>query len=322
MYKHLPSPCFVQGLNKNSKFNCKEIAVPECCYPQARHEPRITAAHNSKTIEQSCSTHTKANAHHHCKRKHKRSYHNLKGPVIAQKLSPSSAYSEIVRPTSEQLVLSTHHNHRYKMLHPTGHHQVGARSGSLQESTCRRKLSSASKRNSRYKFLNQADGSSDDSDTSVATSKFGDYLSNLSACPSLENCASPRITRKTRRPITLKGGDKSPTEKCQDFIHDNFIFATNHGTSFDSQLHFEKNHAKKEMTGGSSSSTEDITASELEKMEYVYRDDSLDNSQSENTAGDNPYLSDQTKSTNFKLKFRCSQIENLMSIVSNLVLSR
>ena len=171
-----------------------------------------------------------------------------------RKYSPSS-YSEIIHPVSRQ-------NHQAINLPIQDSNINSLSSAGLSYEHQRRKLSSVSKRNSRHKALNAGNWSSEDTDTSIGTSEFGNYLSNLSACPSLDNCTNRSANRKLKK--CLPKETKSSREKCYQFLYENF---TN-----PSKLEKEKKHC----IGISNSSSSDPSNSDLEVMDFMYSNDSLD----------------------------------------------
>ena len=229
----------------------------------------ITRSLNNEPLNQYCTS----NKGIHCaKRIPKQNHHSLRNQ--ARKISPS-AYSEIIRPTSEQYYCSR--NRRSKSLRQSGNPVCDDFPITSCDHT-RRKLSSVSKRNSRYKLMKDK-CSSDDTDTSIVTSKFGDYLSTLSACPSLENCASKGTSRKSKK--LLPKESKSSREKCHEFVHKNFNPLTS--SNIMKPAYIEKAGEKVEMH----SSSTDLTPSEVERMDFVYSDDSLNDAQIERNARDN-----------------------------------
>ena len=173
-----------------------------------------------------------------------------------------SAFSEIIRPTSEQAVRTAH-----RKSNSNSFHSRDSTSATLRNP--RRKLSSVSKRNSRHKIVDGEKWSSDDSDASVDTSGFGNYLSNLSACPSLENCNIKATHRKSRK--FLPKEIRSSREKCHDYLNSNFSSTT----------YFSKNTIGKEeprILIDFNSSSSDVDNSEKDHARRFYSDDSLDES--------------------------------------------
>ena len=171
-----------------------------------------------------------------------------------RRYSPSS-HSEIIHPVSRQ-------NHQAINPPIQDSNLNSLSSAGLSYEHHRRKLSSVSKRNSRHKALNIGNWSSEDTDTSIGTSEFGNYLSNLSACPSLDNCTNRSANRKLKK--CLPKETKSSREKCYQFLYENF---TN-----PSKLENEKKHC----ISIANSSSSDPSNSDLEVMEFVYSNDSLD----------------------------------------------
>ena len=173
-----------------------------------------------------------------------------------------SAFSEIIRPTSEQAVRTTYRKSSSNIFHSRDSTSAAVRNP-------RRKLSSVSKRNSRHKIVDGEKWTSDDSDASVDTSGFGNYLSNLSACPSLENCNVKATHRKPRK--FLPKEIRSSREKCNDYLNSNFS-STNH---------FSKTAIGKEeprILIDFNSSSSDVDNSEKDRARRFYSDDSLDES--------------------------------------------
>ena len=199
--------------------------------------------------------------------KHNRNSHQTQ----SRKISPS-AYSEIIRSTSDQHSYSR--NRRSNLCRrPFNPIYYGALK--TPHDNTRRKLSSVSERNSRYKLVKDR-CSSDDTDTSIGTSNFGDYLSTLSACPSLENCSNKCTNRKLKK--LLPKESKSSREKCQEFVRRNFnlLTSSNLNKTADIENGFEKESVK--------SSSTDLTNSEAERMDFLYSDDSLNDEQIERNA--------------------------------------
>lgn len=179
-----------------------------------------------------------------------------------RKVSPS-AFSDIIRPTFERTFRVPHRKSNSIISTPRD-------LTSSSHRNTRRKLSSVSKRNSRHKIADGEKWSSDDSDVSVDTSRFGNYLSNLSACPSLENGNIKTTHRKLRK--GLPKDTKSPREKCYDFLNTNFS-----STNFFSKNARGKDDPRIFMDFNSSSS--DLGNSEHGQPRRVYSDDSLDESE-------------------------------------------
>ena len=179
--------------------------------------------------------------------------------------SPPSSHPEVIRPISEQSFPCGNATDKLtRKIDNSGTYELAAPSYDQN----RRKLSSVSKRNSKYKIMNDETWSSDETDTSVATSKFGNYLSNLSACPSLENCTNRRTNRKSKK--NLPKESKSPREKCYDFLHRNFY------RNFSANSKKIAGKGKDYYENSKNSSSTEFSNSELEVMDFVYSDDSLE----------------------------------------------
>ena len=210
-----------------------------------------------RTLDLCCKSH---NNDYRGKRKFRQYSH---GENRWNRKSSPSAYSDVIRPASDLGFISR--NNRSKLIRPP------ASSGTLDPSTpscdhSRRKLFSVSKRNSRYKVSNDENWSSDDTDNSSGTSRFGNYLSNLSACPSLENCAGKTNIRKCKK--NLPKESKSSREKCYDFLRSNFCYSTLAKSVSTTEKKCNRNNFN--------STSSERTKSELEIMDFEYSDDSLD----------------------------------------------
>ena len=254
-------------LEVHTKGNAPKSKIIPCLSPKAVKNPlpkRIFSTNellqksSSRTIDLCCKSY---NNDYSGNRKLRKYSH---GENRWNRRNSSSAYSDVIRPTSDLGFICR--NNGSKLIRPP------VSSGTLDPSTSscdhsRRKLFSVSKRNSRYKVSNDENWSSDDTDNSSGTSRFGNYLSNLSACPSLDNCASRTNIRKCKK--NLPKESKSSREKCYDFLRSNFCYSTLHSKSISTtEKECNRNHFN--------SSSSDRTNSELEIKDFEYSDDSLD----------------------------------------------